>query len=331
MKPLIYITEKEYYKAEDIFKSEDDFDCKPIAYDEEILSKAAKTNNAFGVIIGVEPYKGHLYSALPKGGIIARFGVGHDGVDKRKATENSVIVTNTPGVLDDSVAEHSILLMGCLVRQIAACHGGMKNNQWGAAVGSELCGKTLLVIGCGHIGRKTAKIAALGFGMRVIGYDVSKLNAEQLKREFGIQSLYADLNMALAEADFVSLHIPSVPETRHFVNAVFLSALKPSCVLVNTARGPLVDEIALYDTLKAKRIVAASLDVFENEPYVPVDPHKDLRKLDNVLLTPHLGSSTFEACRRMASICLKNINATYKQKYHELDILNPEVLRRKLL
>lgn len=327
MKPIICITKKEYQKANGVFDACPGFTCVPVSLEEAALSKTIKDHRAFAAIVGVDPYRDTLYTSLPRGGVIARFGVGHDGIDKPKATQHGLLATNTPGVLDDSVAEHAMLLMGGFIRHIAACHGGMKSRQWGPAIGSELCGKTLLVIGCGPIGRKTAKIAAFGFGMHVIGYDIGSVNAEQLQREFGIQSLCDNLDAALAEADVVSLHIPSVPATWHYVNSVFLSKLKPSCVLVNTARGPVVDEISLFDALNVKRIAGAALDVFENEPFKPVDPHKDLRTLDNVLLTPHIGSSTVEACRRMAESCLVNIKAAFERRYGDLNLLNPDVLK----
>ena len=128
MKPVVCVTE--YFKAEEIFKNSSEFDCLPIVLEEDVLSKAIVSNKAFGVILGVENYLDKLYTALPKGGIIARFGVGHDGVDKQKATDNGLIVTNTPGVLDDSVAEHAILMMGSLARNISGHHRDMKEGQW---------------------------------------------------------------------------------------------------------------------------------------------------------------------------------------------------------
>ncbi len=328
MKPIIIVTEKEYCKAETIFKSCPDFECKPAGLAEDVLSSAVKHNNAFGVILGVDAYKDKLYRSLPRGGIIARFGVGHDGVNKQKATENGAIVTNTPGVLDDSVAEHAIMLMGCFARNISRHDNDMKDNKWQPAMGSELKGKTLLILGCGPIGRKTAKIASFGFEMNVIGYDVAKLDKERLKRNYGFNEFASSHDDAITQADYISIHIPSIPATRHFVDKAFLSRLKTNCVIINTARGPVVDEAALYDALKSRQIAGAALDVFENEPFAPVNPEKDLHTLDNVILTPHVGSSTVEACRRIARSCLKNVEAAYEKQYNHLDILNPQVLEK---
>ena len=326
MKPVICVTEQEYFKAEDIFKNSSEFKCMPVGPEEDIISKAVVDSKAFGVIIGVESYIDKLYAALPKGGIIARFGVGHDGVDKQKATDADLIATNTPGVLDDSVAEHAILLMGSLARQIASHDANMKSKQWQPSLGLELKSKGLLIVGCGKIGCKVAKIASMGFSMNVVGFDVSILDAKQLKQDWGIERLADDLEEELGKADFVSLHIPAVEETRHFVNSWFLSNMKKTSFLLNTSRGSIIDENALYESLVEENIAGAGLDVFESEPYKPVDPDKDLRLLDNVILTPHVGSSTFEACQSMAASCLNNIKAAYDKKYDELDILNKDVL-----
>ncbi|GAH15692.1 unnamed protein product, partial [marine sediment metagenome] len=204
----------------------------------------------------------------------------------------------------------------------------MKDKQWEPAIGKELKDKILLILGCGAIGCKTAKIASFGFGMNVTGYDVAQLDHARLKNNYGFKELTSDLNNALAEADFISIHIPSIPATRHFVDSQFLSNIKPDCCIINTARGPVIDETSLYNALKNGKIKAAALDVFETEPYKPTDPDKDLRSLDNVTLTPHIGSSTVAACRRMATSCLKNIRAAYKKKYDQLDILNKDVLAK---
>lgn len=326
MKPTIYITEKEYQKGEDIFKTDNEINCIPAPLEENLLSALIAENNAFGCIVGVDVYKDKLYESIPRGGIIARFGVGHDGVNKQKAAENGIIATNTPGVLDDSVAEHAIFLMGALLKKISAQDKQTKANNWTPAIGFEAKGKTLLILGCGPIGKKTAKIASFGFGMNVIGCDIAQLNAEILKSEFGIAELVKDYNEAISQADIISIHLPSLPATRHTVNTEFLAKMKTSASLINTSRGPVLDELALYDALKNNKIAAAALDVFEQEPYKPVDAQKDLRTLDNIILTPHIGSSTKGACDRMALSSLENVKAAFNKNYDKLNILNPKVL-----
>lgn len=328
METVICVTEKEYYKAEEVFKVETDITFIPASIEEDKLSDMISNNRAFGCILGVEDYSNRLYESLPQGGIIARFGVGHDGVDKQKATEKGLIVTNTLGVLDDSVAEHTIFLMGAISRNISRHNLQMKNNNWSPAIGSELKGKTLLVIGMGPIGKKTSKIASFGFGMDVIGCDITDLDQQQLIKDAGINKLVKSYENEIDKADYVSIHLPSIPATRHFVDHNFLSKMKTNAYLINTSRGPIVDETFLFDALKSGQIAGAALDVFEKEPYEPGSNDKDLRALDNVLLTPHIGSSTVEACERMAKSCIKNINAALHKEYDNLDILNPQVLNQ---
>jgi len=168
----------------------------------------------------------------------------------------------------------------------------------------------------------------MGLGMKVTGYDVSTLDAKQLQQNWGIGQIADDLEKELCAADYVSLHIPAVEATKHFVNSRFLSNMKNTAFLINTSRGSVVDESALYESLVAEKIAGAGLDVFENEPYNPVEPDKDLRLLNNAVLTPHVGSSTLQACQRMAASCLNNIKAAYDKEFDQLDLLNEEVLAK---
>jgi len=273
----ILVTQPEFRKAEELFVAAG---CEPAPAEEQALADAVKARGARVVIVGVAPYRGPLYEVLA-GGLIARFGVGHDSINKSLAKQQGIIVTNTPGALDASVAELAIWLMGCAVRPC------------GGAVGMELRGKTLGVLGFGNIGKRVAQIGEHGLGMKVLACDVGPgfVRAEELFRE----------------SDVISIHLPSNADTRHFINETRLSWMKPTAVLINTARGAVLDEAALYDALAARRLAGAALDVFEIEPYQPVAPGKDLRTLDNVVMTPHIGSNTREANRRMAEMCLENV------------------------
>jgi phosphoglycerate dehydrogenase-like enzyme len=280
------------------------------------------------VIIGIEKYSGALYEALNSGGVIARFGVGHDGVDKAKATARGLLCTNTPGALDDSVAEHTINLMFAAARQTVAQAGRLRAGDWAPQMGRELKGKTLAVIGCGAIGRRVGQIAARGLGLKVVGCEIAEANAPRLQREFGFAAVVRDFEEAVEEADFVSLHIPSLPATHHFLNSERLRLLPSRCWVVNTARGAVVDEVALFDALVDGHLAGAALDVFEREPYEPVASGKDLRALGNIIMTPHISSSTREACDRMAGRALRNIQLAEAGRYDEMDVLNPEVLEK---
>jgi len=325
----VAVTATEFDKAAEVFREATGagVECMRAPAAEAELAALVRTQGLRHAIVGVEKYAGALYEALPAGGVLARFGVGHDGIDKGKATARGVICTNTPGVLDDSVAEMTIALILAAARHVAQLAAAVRNGRFTPFVGSELAGKTLAVIGCGPIGRKVARIAARGFGMRVVGCDVADLDIGQMKTEFGFAEIGKDFGAAVAAADFVSLHIPSTAATRHFINRQRLEMIPPGAWLINTARGAVLDEAALFDALSQGRLAGAALDVFEAEPYKPVAPDKDLRKLDNVLMTPHVGSSTREACNRMAERALKNIRLAEAGRFGEMDVLNPAVIQ----
>mgnify|MGYP000949117896 CR=1 FL=1 len=296
----IAVTDLEYRKAYEIFSRQTRFNCLCAPTPENELADFIRKNAVVRVIVGVEKYTGELYRALPPGAVIARFGVGHDGIDKKLAGRNGLFCTNTPGALNDSVAECAIALMLACARELNQCAVESKANIWQSHVGLELKGKTLTIIGCGAIGRETARMAKSGFGMRTVGYDLSDAGA----------------------AAFVSLHIPDLPSTRNFINHERLGLIPGGAILINTARGNIVDEDALYDALVRRRLKAAGLDVFKNEPYIPQSPGKDLRTLANVLMTSHIASSTGEACGRMAESALRNIQLRTEDKISEMNLIN---------
>lgn len=297
----VVVTDLEYNKAADIFENTAGFECICAPSDEKGLSEVIKQTGAKYAIVGVTKYSNELYDAIPDGGVIARFGVGHDGIDKGLAKSKGIFCTNTPGALDDSVAECAMGMITTAARHLASCSMDNKNGIWRNRVGSELSDKTLAIIGCGNIGRKLAKIAKNGFGMHIVGNDTSKPDDCS-----NINTFTVSFEEAVKDADYVSLHIPDVAATKNFINAERLSQMKKSAFLINTARGGVVEEDAVFDAVEAGQIAGAVLDVFKNEPYMPAT--KDLRKLDNVIMTPHIGSSTSEACNRMAESCLKNIS-----------------------
>lgn len=324
----VAVTEMEYGKSRGVFAAaaQEGLDCRAAPSGEPALTDFVRRHDVRHVIVGVEPYAGPLYEALPRGGVLARFGVGHDNVDKAAATAHGILCTNTPGALDDSVAEHAVNLMLAAARLTVPAANCARGGSWSAFVGRELAGKTMAVIGCGAIGRRVARIAARGLGMRVSGCEVAAVDEDRLRAEFGFERVSPDFAAVVADADYISLHIPSTPATRHFINAPRLALLPPRAWLINTARGAVVDEQALFDALSAGRLAGAALDVFEREPYVPVHPAKDLRTLPNTVLTPHIGSSTQEACDRMATIALRNVRLALAGRYLDMNLLNPEVI-----
>ena len=326
MKPIVLVTEPEYRKGEDRFIVARGLDCRPAPPAEDDLAAAVRDLNVRYVIVGGRPYTGPLYDALPAGGVIARFGVGHDGIDKMRATARGVLCTNTPSVLDQSVAEHAMLLVAAAARKLTVALESMTSGRWVSSAGQDLQGKTIAVIGCGGIGRALARIAAQGYGMRVIGCTRPDAPAPGTLDHF--ERVTNDFGEAVRDADFVSLHMPAKPENAGFIDRERFGQMNTRAWLVNTARGAVVDEGALFEALTAGRIAGAALDVFAREPYVPSEGTGDFRVLPNVILTPHVGSNTVEANRRMAERALQNIALAEARAYARMDLLNPEVLRR---
>ncbi|MGC4050761.1 MAG: NAD(P)-dependent oxidoreductase [Paludibaculum sp.] len=319
--PTIIVTEPEFTKGAHIFHASG-LTCIPSAAPEADLCAAIQQHNARHAIVGIQPYRSSLYETLQPGSVLARFGVGHDGIDKTKATQARILCTNTPGVLNESVAEHTIALLLAAARHTTKVAASMTQGNWAPVGGRELRGKTLVVIGCGPIGSAVARSAGIAFGMRVIGVFQRTPPADPA----AFTEITNDPGPALAQADFVSLHIPATPANAHFLNQQRLALLPPAAWLINTARGAVVDESALYDALTQGTLAGAALDVFETEPYVPVHPAKDLRTLPNTVLTPHIGSNTADANTRMAQHSLRNVLLGEQGAYDQMNLLNPNVL-----
>ena len=197
------------------------------------------------------------------------------------------------------------------------CHQAVTSGRFETVLGLQLRGRTLAILGFGSIGRRVAKMAHFGFGMRVIGADRipeaeleqrEHCSIEEIRGKYGLDGYTNDVNRAFRQADALSIHLPAIESTRHFVNADRLARMKPDALLVNTARGSILDENALHDALVGRRLGGAALDVFESEPYRPQSPGRDLRELSNVVLTPHIGSNTSHANMAMARAALTNVN-----------------------
>lgn len=312
----VIVTDMEYNKGANIFKGTDGFECISAPSVEAGLAAKIRDTGAKFAIVGVNKYRLELYDAIPAGGVIARFGVGHDSLDKVLAKSKGILCCNTPGVLDDSVAECAMGLMLASARNIVSCSADNKAGKWHPLIGFELSGKTLAIIGCGNIGRKVAKIAKCGFGMKVSGFDVVKPKDMSTIDDFTL-----DFASAVKNADFVSVHIPDCPATRNFINADRLKMMRKSAILINTARGGVLDENDLYDAVKSGIVAGAALDVFKTEPYSPQSPDKDLRMLNGIIMTPHIGSSSIEACERMAKKALKNIGLASLGRIAEMNAI----------
>jgi glyoxylate reductase len=242
--------------------------------------------------------------------VIANYGVGFNNIDVQYAREKGIIVTNTPDVLTDSTADLAIALMLGCARKIIQAEDFVKQGKFQGwrpqlFLGTELKNKIFGVIGAGRIGTAAA-IRAHAFGMKIIYY--SKKENKHLEKVAKAKKV--SLNFLLKKADFISLHVPLTNETFHLLNKEKLNLIRPDAVLINTARGEIVDEIELIELLKQKKISAACFDVFENEPNL----NPELFKLDNVLLLPHIGSATREARTNMALLAARNVAAVLKGK-----------------
>lgn len=238
--------------------------------------------------------------------IIANYAVGYNNIDVKEAKKRNILVTNTPGVLTDAVADHAVGLLFATARRIVEADKytrAGKFKAWGPELflGGDIVGKVLGIVGLGRIGSAVAQRMTQGFNVKVIYYDVRR--NEKLEKEQGWQ--YEELDSLLKKADFVSLHTALTPETKHLINAERLKMMKPSAYLINTSRGPVIDEKALIKVLKNKGIAGAALDVFENEPELM----PGLADLENVVLTPHIASATKETRNKMAEMAANNIIA----------------------
>jgi glyoxylate reductase len=265
-----------------------------------------------------------LDAAGPNLRIVANVAVGYDNIDVPACTERSVAVTNTPGVLDETTADFTwTLLMGVARRLVEgdrlARSGAWRQWNLDQLCGTDVWGKTLGLIGFGRIGRAVARRAA-GFRMRVIYNSTTRAPAD-VERELNAEYLPRD--RVLEQADFLSLHVPLRKETHGLIGPAELARMKRTAFLINTTRGPVVQEAALVAALEQGAIAGAALDVFEREPLV-----SDGLRRDNVVLAPHLGSASIETRTRMAMIAVENVIAFFSGK-RPPTILNPEVLRQQ--
>jgi len=234
----------------------------------------------------------------PRLKVVGRHGVGVDNVDLDAATDHGVQVVNTPLATVEPVAEHAIALMLALSKQLLVGDRLARAGQFAARLsvrGFEMAGKTLGVVGFGRIGRRVAQIAHHGLGMRILYSDV--VPAPDMEQEIAAQR--AETDALLAESDYVTVHVPLLPQTTRLIGADQLARMKSTAFFVNTSRGPVVDEVALCAALQEKRIAGAGIDVFEEEPAPGDNP---LFALDNIVVTPHIASSTGEALRKMALV-----------------------------
>jgi glyoxylate reductase len=250
-----------------------------------------------------------LLAAAPKLRIAATVSVGYDNIDVAACTQRKVIATNTPGILDETTADFAWTLLMAIARRLVEGDAWTRSGTWPGwdldqLLGGDIYGKTVGVVGFGRIGRAVAR-RAHGFRMRVLYTNRSRVSQE-LERELGAE--FASLDSLLRESDFVTLHVPLTPDTRHLISTTAFEKMKRSAYLINTARGPVVDEAALVDALEHRLLVGAALDVYEREPAV----HPGLISRKDVILAPHLGSASIETRTKMAVMAAANVVSLFE-------------------
>jgi glyoxylate reductase len=264
-------------------------------------------------------------AAGPNLKIIANYAVGYNNIDVEEATKRGIMVTNTPGVLTETTADFAWTLLMAIARRIVEADKFVREGKFRGwepmlLLGTDVFGATLGIVGFGRIGQAMAR-RALGFNMRVLYYDNSRID-EQLEKE--LKATFVDLPTLLKESDFVTLHVPLTKQTHHLIGEKELKMMKKDAYLINTARGPVVDEKALVKALKEGWIKGAALDVFENEP--EIEP--ELLKLDNVVLAPHIASASYATRSKMSVMVAENIIKALSGEVPP-NLVNPEVLQKK--
>jgi lactate dehydrogenase-like 2-hydroxyacid dehydrogenase len=274
----------------------------------DAASLAAALRTADGVLATVtDRLDAEILTTSPRRArIVANFGVGHNHIDVAAAAAAGIVVTNTPGVLTDDTADLAMALILAVARRIGEGERHVRAGAWGGwrpthMMGARVTGRTLGIVGFGRIGRAVAARAHHGFGMPVLVHTRGRVEPRELASVGGRQ--VDSIEELLAGSDFVSLHCPATPQTRHLIDAARLAVMRPGAFLVNTSRGDVVDEPALVDALRARVIAGAGLDVYEHEPAVA----PELLAMENVVLLPHLGSATLETRVAMGMRAVDNL------------------------
>jgi len=285
-----------------------------------IIEKAAKVD-ALATLLS-DKIDAEVFDAALNLKIVAQMAVGFDNIDINEATKRGIYVTNTPGVLTETTADFAWTLLMAVARRVVEADAYVRSGNWKVGwhpmmmQGRDVYGATIGIVGLGRIGCAIAK-RAKGFDMKVLYYDV--IRRPDFEKEYGIK--FTDMDSLFQKADFVTINVPLTKETHHLVDEEKLKMMKKTAYLINNARGPIVDEKALYKALKEGWIAGAALDVFEQEP-IPTE--NSLLKLNNVVVAPHISSASYETRSRMAEMVAENLIAFFEGKTPP-NLVNPEV------
>ncbi len=289
---------------------------------EVLLAEAADANALLTLL--TDRIDAPIMAGAPRLRVISNMAVGYDNIDVEEASRRGILVTNTPGILTKTTADFAFALVLAAARRVVEADRYTRQGRWKTwepqtLLGQDVHDATLGVVGLGEVGLEMAKRGS-GFGMRVLYYDMTRKPEEERRHRLA----YVELEQLLAESDFISLHVPLTPETHHLVGERELSLMKPTAVLINTARGPIVDQQALWRFLKGGRIAAAAIDVSEEEPIAPDDP---LLGLDNIIITPHIASASVATRLGMAKMAVDNLLTALRGQVPP-QCVNREAVRR---
>ena len=327
LRPRVFVTRQFFPEALEVLTGAADTEVWPDdepPTPEQLLEKAGEAD---GILTNImDRIDADVFQAAHRLKVVSQLGVGVDNIDVAEATRRGVLVGNTPGVLAKATADIAFGLLMSAARRISEGDRWLRAGNWKMQyhpmvwLGAEIHGATLGIVGMGQIGVEMAK-RARGFDMRVIYY--SRTRKLELESELGME--YFEPSDLLSTADFVTLHIPLTQETRHFIGERELRLMKPTAILINAARGAVVDSRALYTALKEGWIIGAALDVTDPEPILPDDP---LLTLDNLVITPHIGSASIDSRRRTCLLAARNVVAGIQGRRLEA-CANPEVYAAK--
>ena len=323
-KPKVYATHPLFEEARKILDANCDIQYwgEPERPPREEVLRRVKDREAL-ICLLTEKINDELLRAAPKLRIVSNVAVGFDNIDVDACTRRGVVATNTPGVLDETTADFAWTLLLAVARRLNEGEALARSGNWKGWNLDQLCGadvwaKTLGIVGFGRIGRAVARRAS-GFQMKVIYTDAVRA-PEDIERS--VNAEFRDMNTLLGESDFISLHVPLLPETRGLFDAPKFYRMKPTAFLINTSRGPVVDEAALVAALENRKIAGAALDVYENEPFI----HPGLKR-PNVVLAPHLASASIETRSKMATMAANNVVALFKGQ-RPSNMLNPDIFKK---
>ncbi len=289
---------------------------------EVLLREAAEVDGLLCLL--TDRIDAELMEGAPRLRVISNMAVGYDNIDLEQASQRAILVTNTPGVLIKTTADFAFTLLLAAARRVVEADRYTRQGRWKTwgpqvLLGQDVHESTLGIVGLGGVGLEVAK-RGRGFRMRVLYHDTARRPKEERRHSLA----YVEMDQLLSESDFISLHVPLTEETHHLIGERELSMLKPTAVLVNTARGPVVDQRALYRFLKEKRIAAAALDVTDPEPIAADDP---LLELENVIIAPHIASASTATRQRMAQIAVENLQAALRGQM-PAHCVNRDIARR---